>query len=111
MHSETVNVADTSPPTVDVAFFDRRTAHPISVISRNRVHFVTTNFNVTDVCDPDPQSEGIVTAFEVENGDTIKIQGLKNTIQLETSTLELSVTGTDASGNASTEKALLSISD
>ena len=111
MDSETVNVADTSPPTVDAAFFDSRSGNPISVISRNGAHFVTTNFSAADVCDPDPQSEGVVTAFEVESGDTIKIQGNKNTIQLETSTLELSVTGTDASGNARTEKAILSIAD
>ena len=109
--SERVNVADTSPPTVDAAFVDSRSGNPISVISRNRVHFVTTDFSADDICDPDPLSEGVVTAFEVESGDTIKIQGNKNTIQLETSTLELSVTGTDASGNARTEKAILSIAD
>jgi hypothetical protein len=111
MDSETVNVADTSPPTVDVAFVDRRSGNPISVISRNRIHFVTTNFSAADICDPDPVSEGVVTAFEVENGDTVKIQANKETIQLETATLKLSVTATDASGNARTEKAILSISN
>jgi hypothetical protein len=107
----TINVADTSSPTVNVAFLDSRTGDPINVINSNKMHFVTTSFSATDVCDTNPMSEGGVTAFAVESGDTIKIQRNKDTIQLETSTLELSVTATDASGNANTEKAILSISD
>jgi hypothetical protein len=106
-----ISVVDTSPPALDAAFLDRRIGNPISTISSNRVHFVITSFEATDICDPAPVSEGVVTAFEVENGDTIKVQGKKNHIQLETSTLELSVTATDASGNTSTETATLSISE
>jgi hypothetical protein len=106
-----ISVVDTSPPALDAAFLDRRTGKPISTISSNRVHFVITSFEATDICDPAPVSEGVVTVFEVESGDTIKVQGKKNDVQLETLTLELSVTATDASANTSTEKSTLSISE
>ena len=108
----TVNVLDTAPPLVDVAFLDSQTGEPISEVSNSRVHFITTAYSATDVCDPDPQSQGVVTpVFAVDNGDTIKIQGNKQEVDLPTSALELSVTATDASGNTGSGQAILIIAD
>ena len=107
-----VNVADTTPPVVDAHFLDSRTGEPISNISGNRANFVTTSFGATDVCDPDLQIQGTVTpTFGVNNGDTIKIQGNNQTVNLPTTALEMSVTATDASGNNGNGQAILSISD
>jgi hypothetical protein len=108
----TVDVVDTIPPSVDVAFLDSRTGEPISEVSGSRVHFVTTSFDASDVCDPAPQSQGVVTpVFAVSNGDTIKIQGNNQKVQLPTSALELSATATDASGNTGSGQAILIIAD
>jgi uncharacterized protein YaiE (UPF0345 family) len=108
----TVDVVDTAPPLVDVGFLDSRTGEPISEVSGSRAHFVTTAYSATDVCDPAPQSQGFVTpVFAVNNGDTIKIQGNNQDVQLPTSALELSSTATDASGNTASGQAILLITD
>ena len=107
-----INVVDTMPPIVDARFLDSRTGEPISSITGNRAHFVTTSFGAMDVCDPEPQTQGTVTpTFGVNDGDTIKIQGNNQTVNLPTTVLELFVTATDASGNIGDGRAVLSISD
>ena len=109
--SVTVNIVDTIPPVIDVAFLDSMTGAPIDSISKNRMHFLTTTYSSTDVCDSAPISEGNVTAFSVESGDTISVLGRKNSVVLQTSSIELSVTASDESGNTSKERAILSVSD
>lgn len=109
--SVSVNIVDTIPPVIDVAFLDSMTGTPIDSISKNRLHFVTTRYSSSDVCDSDPTSEGDLTAFSVESGDTISILGRNNSIVLETSSIELSVIANDASGNTARDKATLSISN
>jgi hypothetical protein len=107
-----VNVVDTTPPVVDAHFLDSRTGEPIGSISGSRAQFVTTSFGATDVCDPDLMTQGTVTpTFGVNDGDTFKIQGNNQTVNLPTTVLELSVTATDSSGNSGSGQAILSISD
>lgn len=110
--SVSVSVADTIPPAAAPRFLDRRTGDPISSISGNQAQFVTTEFNVSDVCDDAPQMQGVVTpTFGVSDGDTLKIQGNNNAVNLPTTALELSVTATDASGNTGSGQAILIIAD
>lgn len=107
-----VNVADTTPPIVDPHFLDSRTGEQIDSISGSRAHFVTTDFGATDECDPDLLTQGTVTpTFGVNDGDTIRIQGNNQTVNLPTTVLGLFVTATDASGNSGNGQAILSISD
>ena len=110
--SISVNVTDTTPPLVDAHFLDSRTGEPVGSVSGNQTHFVITSFGATDVCDPEPQAQGVVTpTFGVNDGETIRIQGNNQSVDLPTSALELSVTATDASGNSNSGQAILSISD
>lgn len=107
-----VNVVDTIPPSVDVGFLDSRTGELISEVSGSRMHFVTTAFSATDVCDLTPQTQGVVTpVFAVSDGDIIKIQGNNQRVDLPTSDLELSVIANDASGNTASGQAILIIVD
>jgi hypothetical protein len=108
--SVAVEVRDTVPPDLDVAFLNRG-GEPITAIDAgNRV---TTRIAATDVCDPDPVTEGAaVPVFAVSDGDTIRIQpGKTNTVKLPTTAIELSATAADASGNSTTGMAVLSITD
>ena len=108
----TVEVVDTTSPSIDVAFLDSRTGAPISEISGRGVRFVTTAFSATDACDSSPQTQGLVTpTFGVNDGDTIRVQGNSQTVDLPTTALELSVTARDSSGNTSSGQAILFISD
>jgi hypothetical protein len=108
----TVEVVDTTSPSIDVAFLDSRTGEPISEVSGRGVRYVTTAFNATDICDPSPQTQGLVTpTFGVNDGDTIRVQGSSQTVDLPTTVLELSVTARDSSGNTNSGQAILSISE
>jgi hypothetical protein len=107
-----VNVIDTQPPVVDPHFIDRRTGEPVSTISTRGTSLVITSFGATDVCDPEPQAHGVVTpTFGVNDGDTIDVQGTRQTVDLPTSALHLTVTATDSSGNTGNGQTILSISN
>lgn len=108
----TVEVVDSTSPSIDVAFLNSRTGEPISEVSGRSVRYVTTAFSATDICDPSPQTQGLVTpTFGVNDGDTIRIQGSSQTVDLPTTALELSVTARDSSGNTNSGQAILSISE
>jgi hypothetical protein len=96
--STAIAVEDTTVPIVSPRFLDRQTGEPLSSVSNKQA--VTTDFNVTDVCDDAPQSQGAVTpTFGVSNGGTLKVNASK--MDYPTTALELSVTATDAAGNTS----------
>jgi hypothetical protein len=108
----TVEVVDTTSPSIDAAFLDSRTCEPISEVSGRGVRCGTMAFSATDICDPSPQTQGLETpTFGVNDGDTIRIQGGSEAVGLPTTVLELSVTARDSSGNTNSGQAILSISE
>ena len=108
--SVAVEVRDTISPDLEVAFLNRDGEQITAIDAGNRV---TTRIAATDVCDPDPVTEGAaVPVFAVSDGDTIRIQGGKtNTVKLPTTAIELSATTADTSGNNATGMAVLLITD
>jgi hypothetical protein len=107
----TVTIVDRAPPQVDAAFVDRRTGEILNDITGPATQFVITRFSATDICDPEPVTQGVLTPVHaVNNGETLRIQG-NNTVELPTSAVELSVTAKDASGNTRSGQAVLVIAD
>ena len=68
--------------------------------------------SATDICDPEPSIEAVVTPVTaVENGDiiTIKPDSANKGASLDTTALELSAVATDASGRQTIKKTVLDI--
>ncbi|MGA7799633.1 MAG: hypothetical protein WCC36_02385 [Gammaproteobacteria bacterium] len=108
--STSVNVVDTTPPQLTAGFVDVRTGEPISAVNGPQAQFVGVSVHATDVCDSAPTTKAtVVPAFAVKDGDTIKIQGKTGQVDLATSALTLTATGTDASGNSASAQAVLDI--
>ena len=105
--SVSVEVKDTTPPDLEVAFLDQAANVVTSISAGNHV---TARLAPTDICDPAPTAEGAaIPVFEVADGDAIKLQGDK--IKLPTTAIELSGSATDASGNSRSGMSVLSITD
>jgi hypothetical protein len=103
-----VTIQDTTKPIIDVAFIDQN-GEPVTTTSAG--NHVTARITASDICDPNPETEGAaMPVYAVNDGDAIKIQSGKiNTVDLPTTAIELSATATDESGNSTSGMAILSI--
>jgi hypothetical protein len=99
-------VKDDRVPHLDVAFVDSRSGEAITHIDRANVQWVITSFPATDVCDPEPVVDGMVS-FPMNDGDLLKIQGNNDTVLLTTSEIQAHATVRDASGNWTARTATL----
>lgn len=107
-----VSIVDTTGPVLDVGFVNTRTGEVVSEISSASAQFVTTQIFVTDICDPQPSIQAVVSpVHSVENGDVIKINPGKfgNKLGLDTTALELRATATDSSNRGTVESTVLKI--
>lgn len=105
-----VAVRDTTAPDLDLAFIDARSGEPVSSIDQRNVHNVITRLQASDICDPDPVTEG-TGGFDVADGGVLKIQSNKNAVTLTTNSLILRATATDASHNSASQEQTLTITD
>lgn len=107
--SVSIEVRDTTPPDLDVAFVNRAGERVTETSGRYRAW---ASIVPTDICDPDPVAEGAaVPVFAVDDGDVIRIRGGRvSDVRLPVTALELSATARDASGNSASGMAVLSIS-
>lgn len=108
--SVVISVVDTVSPDVAVAFIDDRTGVVVTTIDRPNVHRVRTGITINDTCDTDPAVEA-VAGLPVSDGDLLTIRGNNKTVVLTTSTVQLSATATDASGNVGTASTALVLTD
>jgi hypothetical protein len=108
--STSVTVGDTTAPELEIGFVNNTGQFVTSISAGNHV---AAHIKPVDVCDPAPVAEGAaVPVFEVADGDIIKLQGGKvNTVELPTTSIELSGKATDASGNSKSGMSVLSITD
>ncbi|MCK4950856.1 MAG: hypothetical protein KAS48_03495 [Gammaproteobacteria bacterium] len=106
-----VTVKDTTAPTVTAAFVDIVTGEPVTSIAQKGK--VKTQVRATDICDPNPSVNAVVGVPAAETIDGAKISiATKDTktflkTEAKITTLELSVTASDAEGNASSGGATL----
>lgn len=105
-----MEIEDTTAPTLIVAFVDRRSGEVITQIDKPNAQWVIVKYEATDECDASPATEGI-GGFTVNNNDLLKIQGNIEAITLTSSNLDLYATATDASGNISSGKSTLSFTE
>ncbi|RMF78341.1 MAG: hypothetical protein D6739_11900, partial [Nitrospirae bacterium] len=106
--SASVAVVDTTPPVVEAAFVDPRTGEPVAATSRRRAEHLVVRIRATDVCDPQPVVEA-VGGFAVADGDRLKVKEHGGRVTLQTSTITLSATARDASGNTASAQASLDL--
>ncbi|VAW68720.1 hypothetical protein MNBD_GAMMA09-1864 [hydrothermal vent metagenome] len=104
--AENLNIVDTQPPSVFAAFIDKETATEISQVSNENK--VIIRAEAVDVCSVDTGVTAVVGA-PVENGQKIKVSQENGKVKLNTSSLQLTVSAADASGNTATEQANLVI--
>jgi len=106
--SANIIITDDTPPVMNASFIDSRTGAEISSIDTKNTSFVGVKLNATDICDSNPSTSG-VGGFTLTDGDTLKIQGNLDKVELTTSTLQMSATATDSSGNRTGIQKMLNI--
>jgi len=109
-NTSSVSVEDTTAPDLVVDFVDRRSGETIHSIDRPNVEWVIVKIEATDICDPQPTTEGI-GGFPVHDGDQLKIRGQDDSVTLTTNRLTLSATTRDDAGNSTTRRADLPITE
>jgi len=107
--STTVSVVDKTRPIISASFIDKRTNTEISTIETKNSSYVNVSMSATDICDSSP-SVSAIGGFNLVDGDTLKIQGNLNKVELNTSTLEMRARAKDSSGNYAYSNKTLSIS-
>jgi len=106
--SATVKIVDTTAPIINSSFVDNRSGSVINVIDAKNTSFVGVSISASDVCDSSPLTQAI-GGFVLNDGDTLKIQGNLDKVELTTSSLEMQVKAFDATGNVSAQSSTLSI--
>lgn len=104
--SSTVTVRDTQAPTVNAAFIDARTGAPVTHVDRNS--HLSIQARAMDACDPAPAVQAMLGA-PVADGGAVAIQVERDRVSLSMPRLQLSVTARDASNNAASGAASLTI--
>jgi len=103
-----VNIQDTISPTVTAAFIDKYTGSVLTeVVNDSRV---VIQAEASDICDSSP----VVTAnigAPVVDGQKIKVIQHHGNVKLSTSSLDLTVSAVDASGNGTVASASLVITE
>jgi len=103
-----VSIVDTTSPTISAAFINKRTNTEVTTIESKNSSSVNVSMSATDICDSSPAVSAI-GGFNLVDGDTLKIQGNLNKVELTTSALEMRVRAKDSSGNYSYSNKTLSI--
>ncbi len=103
-----VTIVDTTPPSINANFIDNRSGSVINSIDTKNTSFIGVSINAADICDAYPSTDAI-GGFTLMDGDTLKIQGNQDKVELTTSVLEMSVKAIDSSGNSSNLSKELSI--
>lgn len=94
----TITIVDKTGPVISASFIDKRSGNEITSIETKNTAYIGVSFGATDICDDSPSVSG-VGGFMLNDGDTLKIQGNLDKVELTTSTLNMSVTAADASNN------------
>ncbi len=101
-----VTIDDTQGPTVDAAFINRKTGAVVTSVAKDAKFRIRAT--AVDVCDPNPTVNAIVGA-PVSDGGTVAVKVEDGTVKLSVPQMSLSVTAHDASGNAGSDNATLTI--
>ena len=103
-----VLIEDTTAPEVIAAFIDKRRRVEVASVSNRAV--VNIQAEAVDICDSNPVVSAVVGA-PVENGDLVRANKRRGAVILNTSSLSLSVTASDASDNTGSASAVLNITN
>lgn len=103
-----VLIQDTTPPEVVATFIDKRRRVEVASVSNRAV--VNIQAEAVDICDSNPVVSAVVGA-PVENGDLVRANKRRGAVILNTSSLSLSVTASDASDNTGSASAVLNITN
>lgn len=108
-----LTVRDMIAPELSVGFIDEQSGELITSVVGNSTEQVAIQMEASDICDPNPTvSTGSLTpVHSVKSGDTFKVKGEKGTAKIPTSSLRLSGSAVDASGNHSQGNAILTITE
>jgi len=102
-----VSVVDTLAPVVDASFVDHRSGEVVTEAANGKVE---VRYSATDACDPNPTVEAVVVpVFAVADGQVLKVRGEHQQVRLPTSSLNLTVTAIDATGNRASSAAVLHV--
>jgi hypothetical protein len=110
--TESITIEDTIAPQVNPAFLDSKIG--VVITSVNRKGNVDIYEGVVDTCDPAPTITSAV-GLAAQEGDTLGIKSNKKDASISVTsgpnidTVTLMVTATDASGNVSSENAVLTV--
>ena len=105
--STTVTIRDTVRPELQIAFIDNQGQQ----VENAGPGHVEISMTATDICDPNP-SIGRATATpasEVLSGDIVQINAGKDNLKLPITSLRVDATAADASGNVTSNSAILGI--
>lgn len=105
-----VSIIDTTAPSIEIRFVDQRTRKELSTFKPRFISKVAVEINVTDNCDPNPQSTSTM-GTSIENGEQVIIFGQRKRMLLQTHEFVVTTTATDASENTITVTKKLEYSD
>lgn len=101
-----ISIRDTQQPTVSAAFVDKYSEAVVTRVSQDTK--VRIRAQAQDACDPSPRVDAMV-GVPVQDGGTIGIEVERGWANINVPQMSLSVTGRDASGNASSASAVLNV--
>ncbi len=93
-----VQIEDTTPPELYVAFIDKKTGEEVTSINDVSAKRLMAYTEATDICDPAPMVE-VNGGFALSSGDVLKLKGKADKVVIKTPELRLLGVATDASGN------------
>lgn len=103
-----IDIVDTTAPVVNIGFTDSETGAVITSIPKNSTSTVEADISTSDACDNSPLVTA-VTGIPTIDGDIFRIRPRKGNVTINGTEIQLSVTATDASGNATSGSASLAI--
>jgi len=108
LDSVTIDIVDSTPPTINAAFIDPDTGQVVTATTDSRNENLKIAIDVTDQCDPNP-AYSAVTGLPTSNGDSISINVRRSSVGPLGNSLVLSVDAIDTDGNQSTSSTSLII--
>lgn len=104
--TKNITIQDTQQPVVTAAFINTKTGQVVNSVDKNAR--LSVRASADDVCDAHPVVNAMIGA-PVSDGGLVDVKVEKGLARHEVSQMNLSVTATDASGNAAVGNASLTI--
>jgi hypothetical protein len=110
LDSVTIDIVDSTPPTINAGFLDPSTGQTVTSINSNQKANLIISVAVSDQCDPNPTHNAVV-GLPTDDNASIKVNARRGHIGPLGGSVELTVNASDADGNRATGGATVMINN